>query len=523
MIVETNSITKKLSYGNERVLRHGGTQSVLHRSPRSLHLQHSSVRRHFSVKNARTDSKSEMVRKVYVDRYCEAHPINITTPFSSNSGGKLKSSVVISTQRKSQSCTLIDSLQMDTGESAIALCCAWCLKKFSSRSKLVLHSRICAKVRCLELKKKATYMINQIAHDRVQSRKMNISTSDNSEQFSFMSKPNENLRPRPDKMSVICKSGNLSNKHHYVNRQAETGFSCEKCGKSFRYQSNFNDHLKMQCDKMDFTCKRCGEAFRSEVELSLHRIVHQNDTVSCIICGRKLSSRASLRRHLRYHSTPSDEPSLACNETSLPNETCEVSESNVGPQVRSAIPDTATFHCVDCGKTFSSQSDLVEHLKVHGGQGNEISFAYETSGKVFKSNVDLKKHQVAKRKPVNTFRCFKCGKSFSSRYQLRKHDETHFSPEKFIKTPSSQGNQTLLTYKTFGMVSKSNNDPVKSQLTHQPINFNCLNFNCLECGKLLGSVSHLCEHFKVHNDQASQIDSHSPAKRLEKFLSQIST
>uniref|UniRef100_A0A7N8Y8A2 C2H2-type domain-containing protein n=1 Tax=Mastacembelus armatus TaxID=205130 RepID=A0A7N8Y8A2_9TELE len=88
------------------------------------------------------------------------------------------------------------------------------------------------------------------------------------------------------------------------------------------------------------------------------------------------------------------------------------------------------FQCPHCSKRFRSYSDLVEHQKKHT---KAYPFLCWECGKKFRHGVTLTRHvervhhagEPITEKPTPTFTCAQCGKTFTSRRCLLKHDNFH--------------------------------------------------------------------------------------------------
>ncbi|XP_049980017.1 zinc finger protein 263 isoform X3 [Alexandromys fortis] len=164
--------------------------------------------------------------------------------------------------------------------------------------------------------------------------------------------------------------------------------------------------------------------------------------------------------------------------------------------------------CPLCGKTFSNNSNLIRHRRIHAAEklcmdvdcgevfgghphflslhrthvGEEAHKCLEC-GKCFSQNTHLTRHQRTHtgEKP---YQCNVCGKSFSCNSNLHRHQRTH-TGEKPYKCPECGE-----------IFAHSSN-----LLRHQRIHTGERPYRCRECGKSFSRSSHLVIHERTHEKE----------------------
>ncbi|XP_077346357.1 uncharacterized protein LOC143989990 [Lithobates pipiens] len=144
------------------------------------------------------------------------------------------------------------------------------------------------------------------------------------------------------------------------------------------------------------------------------------------------------------------------------------------------LPTEKSFSCTECGKCFSDKSSLYKHQRLHM---LEKPHSCPECGKCFSVKSHLYKHQKShtEEKPLS---CPECGKCFLQKSNLYTHQRSH-TGDKPYSCPECG--------KSF---------PFKSSLdVHKRSHTGEKPYTCLECGKCFSMKSHLSRHQISHTGE----------------------
>ncbi|XP_049281464.1 zinc finger protein 184-like [Anopheles funestus] len=190
----------------------------------------------------------------------------------------------------------------------------------------------------------------------------------------------------------------------------EGAFRCDICDASFGCTANLRMHKDMkhaadaQPGDETFPCEVCERTFRNKTQLSLHRKQHK--TKQCPICMKHVRSM-HFQTHISIH-----QGAFYCDlcERAFSSRKNLTKHKNV--KHSSLVP--VTISCDQCELTFPNQTKLSAHRKGHQRKQCPIC------KKAFRPN-KIKEHLASH---DGAFRCGSCGKTFSTKYSLKKHNRT---------------------------------------------------------------------------------------------------
>ncbi|XP_074475324.1 uncharacterized protein LOC141758113 [Sebastes fasciatus] len=201
-------------------------------------------------------------------------------------------------------------------------------------------------------------------------------------------------------------------------------FRCNECDKAFRYKSTLDSHKQTH---NPLYCEVCMKLVRDSEALAMHKESHT--PFQCNRCEENFPVFKALHKHYIDAHNPT-EP-YTCTH-------CLTTFASLKRFIRHEWKHTGyqPFQCTNCTKRFRSYSDLLEHQKKHT---KAYPFLCWECGKKFRHGVTLTRHvervhhsgEPVTEKPAPTFTCAQCGKTFTSRRCLLKHDNFHHKGLRF--------------------------------------------------------------------------------------------
>ncbi|XP_063289768.1 zinc finger protein 1 homolog isoform X2 [Pelobates fuscus] len=194
---------------------------------------------------------------------------------------------------------------------------------------------------------------------------------------------------------------------------------------------------------------------------------------NCLECQKSFTSNSALIKHQTAHNRNT----LMCSEC---GEQFHLKMDLVTHQRIHA--GGKLFVCSECGKHFFYKSDFLKHKKYHM---REKLFACTDCGKSFIQKIHLVTHQKIHtgEKP---FVCSECGKRFTQKPHLLRHQMTHTGEKPFSCSECG---------KYF-----SNNAYL---IIHQRVHTGEKPFPCSQCGKSFTNTSNLFRHQRKHEGRKS--------------------
>lgn len=192
----------------------------------------------------------------------------------------------------------------------------------------------------------------------------------------------------------------FSFKQHFISHTSDTNHrisrhTCSVCGKGYSSQSYLSIHLKTHetgyGTKYDFKCTACDKVFYSSENLRAHfsrTHIHGQGHI-CDYCGKKVTSKSSLREHLNLHKGIKPQKCSYCEKTFTLKRTLKVHErTHTGEK---------PYKCRECGKGFAQIAPLRIHTRYHT---NERPYECTLCKTGYVSRSALKVHQQTKHSAI---------------------------------------------------------------------------------------------------------------------------
>ena len=151
-------------------------------------------------------------------------------------------------------------------------------------------------------------------------------------------------------LAAICKFLNDRKFREHCKKHLDEVVPCNKCNKKFRTKFLLGNHTRDYHGE-ELNCDCCGKHFAAKKSLNVHKATVNNskqskrvNTQQCHVCNVNLKSSATLKEHIKTHTSKE------------------------------------TLKCDECGKSYSTNGSLLKHVKgAHESDNTCLSVCLSTA------------------------------------------------------------------------------------------------------------------------------------------------
>ena len=218
-----------------------------------------------------------------------------------------------------------------------------------------------------------------------------------------------------------------------MENETENPLVCQKCGIGiglFSSKAEIQIHkIKIHQDN-NLQCFECGKFFDNIISLRKHlRVTHVDLDLQCDACEKKFKTKSGFTKHKRSHKTLKKELEIK-NDPDVEQQKCYIcydTFDKYGLEHHLMLHETNEIDekvkCDICEEFYASEDSLRAHISLSHKVENKYSC--DLCNKTFLLENFYFKHLKA-HQDIKDSKCPKCGKSFSERSVMLRHDrEVH--------------------------------------------------------------------------------------------------
>ncbi|XP_061750559.1 gastrula zinc finger protein XlCGF57.1-like isoform X3 [Nerophis ophidion] len=260
--------------------------------------------------------------------------------------------------------------------------------------------------------------------------------------------------------------------HEMRSHIEEKSSNCSVCGKTLSCKTSLTRHLRTHTEK-PFNCSVCSKRFYLKAKLTVHMRTHTGEKpFSCSVCDRKFTSKIYMKGHMRTHTEENPVICPVCGKGLSLN-------TNMTEHMRTHTEEK-TFSCSFCGKKFHQGTNLQKHMRTHTG---EKPFSCLVCSKRFSCQGNLSRH-ARTHTGEKPFKCSVCSKRFADNVNLKEHMRSHTGEKPLSCSICGETFSRRLALSGH-MITHTGEKP----------------FHCSVCGKTYTTKFNLVKHIRVHTGE----------------------
>jgi Zinc finger, C2H2 type len=255
-----------------------------------------------------------------------------------------------------------------------------------------------------------------------------------------------------------------------------------------------------------FVCDKCSWIFVNEEFLRFHeKVYHRNgiivNKVCCIDCGKLFSHQSDLMKHIDLEHENNN------NESNNKKITDEKSQVHIKLQQKEEINDKKSkiFNCDDCNKSFTLQGNLKFHIDRFHQKGEKLHKC-SSCPRSFNFTKNFDRHWTKEHKFLQEekFWCKICSHKFTKVSNLIRHEDYFHQGRESKSFKCRQCSRSFHLHSNLTCHLKLKHDIVGKNYQQSSIKFKGALFPCDKCDKTFVRKANLVMHRELFHSKNTQ-------------------
>jgi KRAB domain-containing zinc finger protein len=287
-----------------------------------------------------------------------------------------------------------------------------------------------------------------------------------------------NIAKSSDSDECTDKSKERKKSKHLAVDSSKKEFTCDVCGKILTRNFDLKRHMEVHEPHRLYACSECSKSFKSKGSLREHNKNHISTSISseeaqkvgckCKYCGRLLSRKYDLKRHMKIvHGPKQSKNAFFCQRMSSRN----------------------------CARLRPDIDEVANAQGERNKQPSEMSFFDDHESR----DTDTTKNQNSQER----FPCGICGKSYSRKYDVKRHQKMHDFKDATQEKCEDKGKVTTKRKKAYEEFSKYNLIPLsEDELSRAKVEVNGKTlYYCSFCRQHIITRYNYVRHIRIHTGE----------------------